>query len=72
MNEGRAALQCAIDRIRQQTSRAPTSLDEKMYLWFWEPHSLRPGGCPPGSAEVREPDPRKPQVPTRKLDVLRI
>lgn len=40
MNEGRAALQCAIDRIRQQTSRAPKSLDEKMYLWFWEPHSL--------------------------------
>ena len=38
----------------------------------WEPRSLRPGGCPPGSAGVREPDPGMPQVPTRKLDVIKI
>lgn len=38
----------------------------------WEPRGLRPGGCPPGSAGVREPDPGMPQVPTCKLDVIKI
>ena len=42
INEGRKGCLtvCYIQNKAAYVNRAPKNLDEKMYLWFWEPRSL--------------------------------